>query len=252
MKNKWYEVLGAGLLSVSTMFFCTSLMVTGCSSNDSSSVAGGDTEESLEEENSDSDEGVSSSSVASKDKKAKSSSSEKNEKIESSSSEKADSSSVEEKQYAIKNKTLTGVAQKGPFVDGHGFVREVDCETLMPTSYDAESGYFSVVIEDGVINVENLNMASPCAEIGVWGYYLDEHTGEKSKKLVNLNAFANLENRSTVNVNVFTQLEYDRVRYLVGDKKMPVAEAKALAKKEILAPSGAHLQPKVLRCHLQV
>ena len=70
MKNKWSEFLGAGLLSVSTMFFCTSLMVTGCSSNDSSSVAGGDTEESLEEEDSDSDEGVSSSSVASKDKKA--------------------------------------------------------------------------------------------------------------------------------------------------------------------------------------
>ena len=249
MKNKWYEVLGTGLLSVSTMFFCTSLMVTGCSSSDSSSVAGDDTEESLEEEDSDSDEGVSSSSVASKDKKAKSSSSEKNEKIESSSSEnngssdttrvesssseKADSSSVEE--YAIKNMTLTGVAQKGPFVDGYGFVREVDCETLRPTSYDAESGYFSVVIEDGVINVENLNMASPCTEIGVWGYYLDEHTGEKSKKLVNLNAFANLENRSTVNVNVFTQLEYDRMKYLVNQKKMPVAEAKALAKKEILA-----------------
>ena len=249
MKNKWSEFLGAGLLSVSTMFFCTSLMVTGCSSNDSSSVAGGDTEESLEEEDSDSDEGVSSSSVASKDKKAKSSSSEKNEKIESSSSEnngssdttrvksssseKADSSSVEE--YAIKNMTLTGVAQKGPFVDGHGFVREVDCETLRPTSYDAEFGYFSVVIEDGVINVENLNMVSPCAEIVVWGYYLDEHTGEKSKKLVNLSALANLENRSTVNVNVFTQLEYDRMKYLVNQKKMPVAEAKALAKKEILA-----------------
>lgn len=45
MKNKWYEVLGAGLLSVSTMFFCTSLMVTGCSSSDNSSVAGDNTEE---------------------------------------------------------------------------------------------------------------------------------------------------------------------------------------------------------------
>ena len=50
MKNKWSEFLGAGLLSVSTMFFCTSLMVTGCSSNDSSSVAGGDTEESSKSE----------------------------------------------------------------------------------------------------------------------------------------------------------------------------------------------------------
>ena len=246
MTDKLGKIFSASLLAASAAYISVALMATGCSS-DSSSVAGGDSEEYFEDAESGGDEGASSSSVASKDKKGKSSSSEEvaissssenngssdTTRVESSSSEKADSSSVEE--YAIKNMTLTGVAQKGPFVDGHGFVREVDCETLRPTSYDAESGYFSVVIEDGVINVENLNMASPCAEIGVWGYYLDEHTGEKSKKLVNLNAFANLENRSTVNVNVFTQLEYDRIRYLVDEKKMPVAEARALAKKEILA-----------------
>jgi hypothetical protein len=44
MKNKWSEFLGAGLLSVSTMFFCTSLMVTSRSSKESGSVAGGDKE----------------------------------------------------------------------------------------------------------------------------------------------------------------------------------------------------------------
>ena len=230
MKNKWSEFLGAGLLSVSTMFFCTSLMVTGCSSNDSSSVAGGDTEESLEEEDSDSDEGVSSSSVASKDKKAKSSSSEKNEKIESSSSEKADSSSVEE--YAIKNMTLTGVAQKGPFVESVVEYRELNCKTLRITS----NGYvYKGSVENGVYNLENLNTISPCIEISVWGKYLDEHTGKKSNKDIRLHAFVNLEKRSTVNINVFTQLEYDRIMYLVEEKKMPVAEARALAKKEILA-----------------
>ncbi len=230
MKNKWSEFLGAGLLSVSTMFFCTSLMVTGCSSNDSSSVAGGDTEESLEEEDSDSDEGVSSSSVASKDKKAKSSSSEKNEKIESSSSEKADSSSVEE--YAIKNMTLTGVAQKGPFVESIVEYRELNCKTLRITS----NGYvYKGSVENGVYNLENLNTISPCIEISVWGNYLDEHTGKKSNKDIRLHAFVNLEKRSTVNINVFTQLEYDRIMYLVEEKKMPVAEARALAKKEILA-----------------
>ena len=230
MKNKWSEFLGAGLLSVSTMFFCTSLMVTGCSSNDSSSVAGGDTEESLEEEDPDSDEGVSSSSVASKDKKAKSSSSEKNEKIESSSSEKADSSSVEE--YAIKNMTLTGVAQKGPFVESIVEYRELNCKTLRITS----NGYvYKGSVENGVYNLENLNTISPCIEISVWGKYLDEHTGKKSNKDIRLHAFVNLEKRSTVNINVFTQLEYDRIMYLVEEKKMPVAEARALAKKEILA-----------------
>lgn len=241
MKNKLGKITALAAVSMA-------LMVTGCSS-ESSSVAGEDSEEYIEDVESGGDEGASSSSVASKDKKAKSSSSEKNEKIESSSSEnngssdttrvesssseKADSSSVEE--YAIKNKTLTGVAQKGPFVDSYALIIEVDCQTLRPTSYGSETRYFRVAMEDGVYNVENLNMVSPCAAVEVWGYYLDEHTGEKSKKEVNLHAFANLENRSTVNVNVFTQLESDRIRYLVDEKKMPVAEARALAKKEILA-----------------
>lgn len=35
-KNKWYEVLGVGLLSVSAMYLCTSLVVTGCSVDDGS------------------------------------------------------------------------------------------------------------------------------------------------------------------------------------------------------------------------
>lgn len=35
-KNKWYEVLGAGLLSVSAMYLCTFLVVTGCSVDDGS------------------------------------------------------------------------------------------------------------------------------------------------------------------------------------------------------------------------
>lgn len=43
-KNKWYEVLGAGLLSVSAMYLCTALVVTGCS-NDNSGVMGEDPEE---------------------------------------------------------------------------------------------------------------------------------------------------------------------------------------------------------------
>ena len=243
MKNKLGKITALAAVSMA-------LVVTGCSS-ESSSVAGEDSEEYIEDVESGGDEGTSSSSIAGKDKKGKSSSSEKNEKIESSSSEnngssdttrvesssseKADSSSVEEKQYAIKNKTLTGVAQKGPFVDSYALIVEVDCQTLRPTSYGSETRYFRVAMEDGVYNVENLNMVSPCAAVEVWGYYLDEHTGEKSKKEVSLHAFANLENRSTVNVNVFTQLEYDRIRYLVDEKKMPVAEARALAKKEILA-----------------
>ncbi len=231
MKNKLGKITALAAVSMA-------LVVTGCSS-ESSSVAGDDSEEYIEDVESGDDEGASSSSIAGKDKKGKSSSSEEvaisssSENNGSSDTTRVESSSSEN--YAIKNKTLTGVAQKGPFIDSYAFLVELDCETLRRKSDAEESGYARIEMENGVYNVENLNMASPCAEIDVKGYYLDEHTGVKSKKEVLLHAFVNLENRSTVNINVFTQLEYDRVRYLVDEKKMPVAEARALAKKEILA-----------------
>ena len=231
MKNKLGKITALAAVSMA-------LVVTGCSS-ESSSVAGDDSEEYIEDVESGGDEGASSSSIAGKDKKGKSSSSEEvaisssSENNGSSDTTRVESSSSEN--YAIKNKTLTGVAQKGPFIDSYAFLVELDCETLRRKSDAEESGYARIEMENGVYNVENLNMASPCAEIDVKGYYLDEHTGVKSKKEVLLHAFVNLENRSTVNINVFTQLEYDRVRYLVDEKKMPVAEARALAKKEILA-----------------
>lgn len=54
-KNKWYEVLGAGLLSVSAMYLCTSLVVTGCSV-DSDSMDALDANETSEVVESGSDE----------------------------------------------------------------------------------------------------------------------------------------------------------------------------------------------------
>ena len=86
MKNKWYEVLGAGLLSVSTMFFCTSLMVTGCSSSDSSSVAGGDTEEYFEDAKSGNDEEIEPSEV---EESSKSEETSKEEVVETADTEEA-------------------------------------------------------------------------------------------------------------------------------------------------------------------
>lgn len=80
MKNKWYKVLSAGLLSVSAMYLCTALVVTGCS-GDNGSVTGGDAGELSEVVESSSDEQIESSS---------------SEVIESSSSEEVESSDVEE------------------------------------------------------------------------------------------------------------------------------------------------------------
>ena len=98
MKNKWYEVFGAGLLSVSAMYLCTALVVTGCS-GDNSSVTGGDVAENSEVVESGDNEEVESSDVeeiskTEKDSKAEKSSDEK--ESEDKESSKAEESSKTE------------------------------------------------------------------------------------------------------------------------------------------------------------
>lgn len=86
-KNKWYEVLGAGLLSVSAMYLCTFLVVTGCSV-DGDSLDALDANETSEVVESGSDEEVESSEV------------EKSSKPEETSKEEAEASESEEQEPA--------------------------------------------------------------------------------------------------------------------------------------------------------
>ncbi|WP_407451723.1 hypothetical protein [Fibrobacter sp.] len=86
-KNKWYEVFGAGLLSVSAMYLCTSLVVTGCSVDDGGLDAL-DANETSEVVESGSDEEVESSEA------------EKSSKPEETSKEEAEASESEEQDPA--------------------------------------------------------------------------------------------------------------------------------------------------------
>ena len=91
-RNKWYEVLGAGLLSVSAMYLCTSLVVTGCSVDDGSLDAL-DANETSEVVESGSDEEVESSEA------------EKSSKPEETSKEEAEASESEEQEPADAEET---------------------------------------------------------------------------------------------------------------------------------------------------
>lgn len=91
-KNKWYEVLGASLLSVSAMYLCTSLVVTGCSVDDGSLDAL-DANETSEVVESGSDEEVESSEA------------EKSSKPEETSKEEAEASESEEQEPADAEET---------------------------------------------------------------------------------------------------------------------------------------------------
>ena len=134
---------------------------------------------------------------------------------------------------AIEDKTVSGVSQKGPFVNGSSVtIQALNGETLAQTgrSYQGkiknDQGEFSVSIE---------SLVSPYVVLKANGFYRNENTGEKSKAPVELFALSDLSNRDEVNVNLLTHLEYERSLYLASDDSVAVSEAKKRAEKEVLA-----------------
>ena len=128
---------------------------------------------------------------------------------------------------------VAGVAQKGPFVKGSAVtVRGINCKTLEFTDQVFES---SIKSDKGDFAFDSVALDTSCAVIEVTGKYLNEVTGKKTKNELTLRALTNLKNRGNVNVNVLTNLEYERVMYLVKEKNKSLAKAKTQAENEVLA-----------------
>ena len=164
----------------------------------------------------------------------------------SSSSEKIkSSSSVEFKQdstaydtlpvVAIKNKSISGVLQKGPFVTGSSIkLYELDGENYAQTG---KSFMGKIASDDGKFVVSNVTLTSQYALLEANGYFRNEITGKKSSGTITLNALADLSERKSVNVNLLTHLEYERALYLVG-MEINVLSAKKQAETEIFNAFG--------------
>ena len=146
----------------------------------------------------------------------------------SSSSGKKDSVLVTAE---ITNKTISGLAQKGPFdvgsvislyqLDGKTFVQE-------------ECRYTSKVTNaNGAFEISNISQSSSYASIQVNGSYRSEITGKFSNGKITLKSFADLSNGSNVNINMLTHLTNNRIAYLASTG-VSVSEAKKQAESEIL------------------
>ncbi len=175
---------------------------------------------------SDRDDNESSSSVA------LSSSSAKSESYSSSSFkyEQDSSAFVQPDVVAVKDKSISGVSQKGPFVTGSTIkLYELDGKTYTSTG---KSFPGKIASDDGKFNVSSINLASQYALLEATGYFRNEIAGRSSGPIT-LNALTDISDRKTVNINLLTHLEYERVLYLVG-LGINVAAAKRQAEAEIL------------------
>ena len=131
----------------------------------------------------------------------------------------------------IKDKSIHGVCQKGPFVVGSSVkLYELDAKTLGQTG----KNFIGKIISDkGEFSVENIDLKSSYALIEATGYFFNEVRGGKSNSTITLNAVTDLSNREYVNVNLLTHLEFERVLKLI-EEGFSVSAAKIQAEKEVL------------------
>lgn len=128
---------------------------------------------------------------------------------------------------------VSGLAQKGPFLKGSAVtVRGIDCKTLEFTDQIFEG---AVKSDKGDFALDSIALDASCAVIEVTGKYLNEVTGKKTEDELTLRALTNLKDRENVNVNLLTNLEYERVMHLVKEKNKTLAQAKTQAEGEVLA-----------------
>lgn len=131
---------------------------------------------------------------------------------------------------AIAEAVVSGVVQKGPFAAGSKIIAyELNGDSLLQTG----KAFVGKTDKRGAFKLNNVSLVSQYAILEGSGYFFNEVTGEKSQGQISLNALVDLSNREKVNVNLLTQLEYDRVVYLVTKKGMSVNEAKKQAEREI-------------------
>lgn len=132
---------------------------------------------------------------------------------------------------SIKKDTISGVIQKGPFINGSTIsIAELD-ENLAPTGrkFDAQ-----ILDNSGFFSIKNIELESQYAELKADGFYFNEVKGEKSTSQITLYSISDLSDKETVNVNILSHLERSRIIFLIDEGKS-FSEAKLQAKNEVLS-----------------
>ena len=155
----------------------------------------------------------------------------------------ADTAEADSERVPISLDSIVGLTQKGPFLKGSTvYLYELsDGRTLKQTNGNFTS---NISQENGRYKFLARDLVSQYAMVIVDGYYRNEVTGLSSNAPIRLKAITDMRKRSSVNVNILTHLEFERVYYLVTKEKYTVKHAKRKAQREILNFFGINLDGK--------
>ena len=144
---------------------------------------------------------------------------------------------LDSEKIAISLDEVSGVTQKGPFLMGSKvLVREMEDGRTLTQTGNSFNG--KILNDKGEFKINARMLVSQYVMLEATGYYRNEVTGENSNSELTLFAITDVNDRNIVNVNLLTHLEYERVIYLVTQKKMKVRAAKKQAQKEVFGLFG--------------
>jgi hypothetical protein len=134
----------------------------------------------------------------------------------------------------IQNYNITGKAQKGPLLSGSVVtLSEIDKNLVQSGKVFTTN----INTDDGFFEMKELTLKSPFALLTANGFYFNEVYGNLSPTQITLQAYVDLTNKDSVNVNILTHLTKQRIEKLVAEGKN-LNEAKTQAEGEFLKFMG--------------
>ncbi len=133
-----------------------------------------------------------------------------------------------------KKDKISGLVQKGPYIIGTKIeIYELDDKL-------AQTGkVFNTEITDdkGTFKLDSIELSSKYVQLSASGFYFNESSNSVTTSQLQLSAITDITDTSTINVNILTHLEKNRVEYLLKSGQT-FSEAKKTAQQEILAVFG--------------
>ena len=137
----------------------------------------------------------------------------------------------------LKKAKVSGFVQKGTFVSGTTILMNELNAKLEQTG----RAFTSTISKDnGLFELNNILLGSRYVEITASGYYFNEVSGQLSNSQLVLSSFSDLQDKNSINVNVLTHLEKQRLQNLIG-RGISFSEAKAQSRREVLSIFSASL-----------
>ena len=125
---------------------------------------------------------------------------------------------------------INGYVQKGPYIGG----TQIQISSLNSDLSQTGINFNTEILNDeGFFSIENIEVESEYLLFSGIGFYFNEVTGAISSSNLSLQTLSNIENRSSLNINILTHLERKRVEYLHTENGLTFIEAKTQAINEI-------------------